>query len=279
MREALTKEKFDYIHINSSCSPTGLLRDVACLLLAKKCPVILHCHCDVENQVGKSGLGKRLLAFACKKAAMVLVLNDRSRKYLLDLGCHKAQILPNFIAEDAITQPRIIRQRLEKILYVGHVRREKGLFELLKAAEVLKEINFRLVGPVYEDLSHIHIPDNVELLGLKPREAVGAYLQNADVFLFPSYSEGFSVALLEAMAYGLPCIATDVGANKDMLEDQGGILIPVADANAIVDGVKKLQDETLRSHMSAWNQKKVRETYTVERVMARLQNIMRGCFL
>ena len=51
------------------------------------------------------------------------------------------------------------------------------------------------------------------------------YLDKADVFLFPSYTEGFSISLTEAMASGLPCIASDVGANQDMLENHGGILI------------------------------------------------------
>lgn len=275
MGKALREESFDYVHINSACSPEGLLRDVACLLLARKNPAILHCHCNVEDQIGKSRLGKLLLTYAAKKASLVLVLNERSRQALRALGCQTAELLPNFIAQEAIAPAPQITECARRILYVGHVRKEKGLFELLEAARALPEMEFRLLGPIYEELTGIEIPENVCLLGMKPKQEVPSFLEQADIFLFPSYSEGFSLALLEAMAAGLPCIATDVGANRDMLEDQGGILIPVADAKAIVDGVKKLQDATLRNHMSAWNQKKVRETYTVGQVMTCLLDRMR----
>ena len=275
MGKALREERFDFVHINTSCSPLGLVRDTACLLLAKKCPVILHCHCNVEDQVGRSGLGKRLLAFAAKKTAMVLVLNERSGRYLRDLGCHKAQILPNFIAQEAIVPAPQIIECARRILYVGHVRKEKGLFELLEAARALPEMEFRLLGPIYEELTGIEIPENVCLLGMKPKQEVPSFLEQADIFLFPSYSEGFSLALLEAMAAGLPCIATDVGANRDMLEEQGGILIPAKDAAAIVAAAEKLRQPEARAAMSAWNQEKVRKTYTVEQVMTCLLDKMR----
>ena len=266
----LQEEHIDYVHINTSCSPAGLLRDILCMLLAKRHLLVLHCHCNVEDQVGKSRLGKHLLTFAVRKADRVLVLNEKSLHYVQTFGCTKVQILPNFTDLDAVTSAHIARENIKRILFVGHVRREKGLFELLEAASSFPEISFELVGPVHEDLKGIRVPSNVHLLGTQAKESVVTLLGEADVFLFPSYSEGFSMALLEAMAAGLPCIATDVGANRDMLEDRGGILIPAKDPRAIVDAIEKLRQPGTREAMSAWNQKKVRETYTVDRVMTQL---------
>lgn len=270
----LCKEDVDCVHINSSCSAFGLLRDLLCSLMAKKRPVLLHCHCNVEDQVGQSRLGKRLFVLLAKKADCVLVLNERSLHYVQKLGCTKAKILPNFIDLDAITPARTTRENISKILFVGHIRKEKGLFELLEAAVALPEITFELVGPVYENLDGNSIPRNVHLLGMQPKMAMPSFLIDADVFLFPSYSEGFSMALLEAMAAGLPAIATDVGANRDMLEDQGGVLIPTKDAQAIVAAVKKLQSRPVRVSMAAWNQEKVKATYTVDRVVRQLLDMM-----
>ena len=277
MKKALRENVFDCIHINTSCSPSGLLRDVACLLMAGRRPVILHCHCNVADQIGKSQLGKTLLSFAVQKSDCVLVLNESSKQYLQTLGCMEAKIVPNFIDMETVIPNSGIREKIEKILYVGHVRKEKGFFELLEAAASLQEIVFEVVGPVYEKLDGLSIPPNVHMLGMKPKEEVPAFLQDADVFLFPSHSEGFSLALLEAMAVGLPVIATEVGANKDMLEGHGGILIPVGDVKAIVSAVEKLQSQSLRRTMSGWNCDKVQEYYTVDAVMSHLLTITREC--
>lgn len=277
LKKALRGDTYDCIHINTSCTPTGLLRDVACLLMAGGRPAILHCHCNVADQIGNSRVGKKLISLAIRKAACVLVLNEGSRQYLQTLGCMEAKIVPNFIDAEAVTPNDCIREKIEKILYVGHVRKEKGFFELLEAAASLPEMTFEVVGPVYEKREEVSIPSNVHLLGMKPKEEVPTFLLDADVFLFPSHSEGFSLALLEAMAAGLPVITTSVGANKDMVEDQGGILVPVGDAKAIVSAVERLQPQSLRSTMSEWNRLKVEGSYTAERVISQLLDILQEC--
>lgn len=81
------------------------------------------------------------------------------------------------------------------------------------------------------------------------------------------------MSLTEAMAAGLPCIATDVGANKDMLEDKGGIIIPAGDGTAIIQALESMSDSTVRQKMSNWNIDKVKNEYTLEKVMYRIYNI------
>jgi glycosyltransferase involved in cell wall biosynthesis len=85
------------------------------------------------------------------------------------------------------------------------------------------------------------------------REQVHIELADADVFVFPSLSEGFSCALLEAMASELPIVATRVGAAVDLLQDGGnGALVPCADAAALDAAVSRLlTDAPLRARVGA----------------------------
>ena len=75
------------------------------------------------------------------------------------------------------------------------------------------------------------------------------------------------MALLEAMARGLPSIATNIGANQEILEDSCGIIIPVADANQAILAIQKLQSIELRNSMSRCAIEKVRANYTANAVL------------
>ena len=273
MRSAIREEKFDIVHVNTACSKFGLLRDVCCLLMAGKTKTILHCHCNVEDQIGTGKLGRKLLAFAVKRADHVLVLNQRSHAFIRSNGCDNVQIVPNFIDKKLLAEKHAVAEHGEIMLYVGHILRTKGFFEILEAARALPQIQFWMVGPTCMELDDVEIPENVTMYGAKPRSEVMEMMKQADVFLFPSYTEGFSKAVLEAMACGLPVIASDVGANRDMLEDRGGIIIPPQDSNAIIHAISQIQDAQLRQCMSEWNIQKVADCYTTDAVLQKITTI------
>ena len=75
------------------------------------------------------------------------------------------------------------------------------------------------------------------------------------------------------MATGLPIITTPVGANKDMVEDKGGVIVPVGDVSSIVAALKQMSDKKTRESMSIWNMKKVENSYLIDRVMEKLLSI------
>ena len=90
----------------------------------------------------------------------------------------------------------------------------------------------------------------------------------ADFFVFPTLIEGFQNVILEAMARGLPVVATGVGAITNMIEDHGGIIVEVGDVNGFVAAIEKLEDNSeLCERMSSWNRSKVNSLYTEEKVM------------
>ena len=98
----------------------------------------------------------------------------------------------------------------------------------------------------------VQIPNNVKFLGNKKHEEIIYYLDQADVFVFPSYSEGFSLALLEAMSRGLPIIVTDVGNNKELLENKigkGGIIIDPRDKFALYNAMISIKEMCIRDRL------------------------------
>lgn len=116
-----------------------------------------------------------------------------------------------------------------RVLYVGWIIKEKGIYDILEACAHLKNsLNFRveLVGPVFCDRAKLEkiinsekLEDFVTIYGpIHSREALREKYRSSDVFLFPSYYEGFPMALLEALACGVPAISTNVGGIPDILD-------------------------------------------------------------
>ncbi len=113
-------------------------------------------------------------------------------------------------------------------------------------------------------------PQGVFLLGEK--SDVRPYLQSSDIFILPSKREGLSNALLEALACGLPAIATDVGGNRELIEDGvNGLLIPSNDSGRMVSVVNQLLDDTAaRKRMGLKAREFVLEHYRIEKTIDRL---------
>jgi len=131
-----------------------------------------------------------------------------------------------------------------RFIFVGWLVTEKGVNEILAAIKMLKSNNLSfqftfvgggtLEGAVHERIDREGWGEDVRAVGWKTSGEVKSLLGLADVFVLPSYSEGFPNALLEAMAQGLPAICTDVGGIPDSVMDGvNGFLVPPGEAEPI----------------------------------------------
>jgi glycosyltransferase involved in cell wall biosynthesis len=134
---------------------------------------------------------------------------------------------------------RSIPKKPLKVLYVGKVSQRKGLAYLVEAVRQLQEegykIELTLVGdvPVQWDYLDEH-RDVFSCLGRIPPYKIHEVYRNADVFVFPSLSEGFGRVLAEAMASGLPVITTTNTMGPDIIEDGiDGFIVPIRDTDSI----------------------------------------------
>lgn len=257
----------DIVHINTSCQKFGVVRDAICVALAhRKVPIIVHCRCNIEDQLNGK-LAKKAFAYMCKKSRKTIVLNGFSRKYVDDICKEKAIIIPNFIDEKMIDCCHEIRSEINEIVIVGHVERAKGLEIINQAATQNPSIHFLFVGAIREDISSIKISQNVSFAGRVDVEKVKEYLRRADIFVLASNSEGFSNAVLEAMAMGLPIVATDVGANREMIENEGGYIMKSRSPEEVTNGISFLSSANRRKKASQWNVNKVQNSYIADIIM------------
>lgn len=151
---------------------------------------------------------------------------------------------------------------------VGMVARlapEKAPGDFLALAAALPEATFALVGdgPLREELEAAATP-NVHFLGF--RDDMPGIYASLDVLVQPSYREGMPMTILEAMASGLPVVATRVGAAEDVIDDRRtGLLVPPGDVPALTAAVASLLADD--SGLGAAARAEVADNYTVD-VMA-----------
>lgn len=115
-----------------------------------------------------------------------------------------------------------------------------------------------LQGQLEELIHSLGLNDRVSLLGY--RSDIPKLCRAADIFCFPTYQEGLSVALMEVMASGLPCVVSDIRGNRDLIEDgKGGFLCGCKDIEQIAQNLKRLLgNDDLRGRMGRYNQEAIK---------------------
>ena len=91
-----------------------------------------------------------------------------------------------------------------------------------------------------QQIDNSGVQDHIRLLGQKTKAEIIPLLQNSDVFILPSRNENFSVAVLEALACGLPVISSICGGIRECINDKNGLLFPVDDVDALADAIKTM---------------------------------------
>lgn len=136
-----------------------------------------------------------------------------------------------------------------KILYVGRLHSAKGIEYLIEAFRKFKKIenNIELIivgdGPLYRKIKEkenlTEFSGSLKILGRKGQQDLIKIYQESDIFVLPSSNEGMSNTILEAMACGLPIIATDTGDNRKLIKDNG-IIIKTNDSESILNALEEL---------------------------------------
>ena len=268
LRKELANSAFDAVYLNTSCGTYGLFRDtfLAYLVSRKNVPLITHYHCEIPYWVKRKSSTsclKRLATMSRKN----LVLCENSKTFLRSKYQIDSCKIPNFVDSSLIRQePKSIRDTIKQIVFVGQVTETKGAVELYEVARALPDITFTLIGSIGIAMTKYEKPSNVVLTGSIPKEQVLAHLDEADLFLLPSHTEGCSLALMEAMARGIPAIATDTGANAEMLSDDCGVVVPKQNVSAMVKAIHQLADPMLRKEISCQSIAHIKKDYTEHNV-------------
>ena len=224
--KALVLLKPDVIYLTSSGS-LGLLSNYVIVFLASLFRIkrILHLRFGRVPELAEANNWEFLLLLrVINKCDSVIVLDNASYKALCDCKGINAKVfkVPNpvsvRVAEFALMK-RVASE--DYYLFVGHVIKSKGIYELLDAYKEIKtSAKLLIIGPfekeflseLIEFVEKYNLCDKIIFLGPKSKEEVLDYMSRAKALVLPSYTEGFPNVVIEGMACGCPIIATNVGA-------------------------------------------------------------------
>lgn len=158
-----------------------------------------------------------------------------------------------------------------RLLYHGRVDRRKGILDLLEALPDDQELVVSGIGPDYEPARE-RAGANVRFLGQVDYDDVPAIYGEGDVFVSPTYAEGFSNTVLEAMAAGLPIVSTNaVGVVDCLRHEENGLLHEPGDVDGLRAALERIStDAALRDRLRATALDEVRATYAWPRVAAQI---------
>jgi glycosyltransferase involved in cell wall biosynthesis len=245
LRESLERIRPDLVHASLTLSPLDFRLPDLCQQLGLPLVATFHPAFDAGLRnltAGTQQLTYQLYAPSLARYDRVIVFSELQAEVLERLGVRRDRlaVIPNGVDTDLWTPAAVaagpvladLRRRYagrRVFLYMGRITTEKNLEALLKAWRLVRPAGCVLVivgdGPLRPSLQNPGEGD-VEWWGYEPSlERRVALLQLAEVFLLPSLVEGLSLALLEAMAAGAACVATDAGADGEVLEGGAGIVI------------------------------------------------------
>lgn len=288
VRVAVLLRKLDapLVHVQAASHGSFWRKAVVCLMARRAGrPYIFHLHGGgfarfYEHESGR--IGRSVIRSTLRHAAVVIALSEEWRTRLLKI-CPTARIevLHNAVAIPGQQARRAARPTL---LFLGHLLPEKGVFDLLEAfAQVTRQFpDLRLVlggigriEALRERAAQLGVSDRIELPGWLGPEEKSAALAASTLFLLPSYIEGMPMALLEAMSWGLPVIATPVGGIPQVVTNEvNGLLVQPGDVAALASATTRLlADPALSGRLGNAARTTIERGFSLDDALARLSNI------
>jgi len=244
--------KIKIVQVSPSLIPVPLIRDGLLILLAKlfgKKVVVFYRGWKLPtfNRISKTKILRTLFNNVFQKQTLQVVLASSFKDDLMNLNpknFNEVMVTTTAIDNSQIIKPNsnIVTKPI-KVLFLGRIQNLKGVEELidaigqLKANEKLNEFKFSIVGHENKTGYINELKKKLESYGVSKEQAdflgritgqkkYQLYARH-DVYVLPSYTEGCPNSVLEALASGLFCVTTPVGALKDLINAHNGVIIPV----------------------------------------------------
>lgn len=272
--------RFQLVHIHTA-SYTSFWEKCFYISLAKtfRKMVVLHIHGALFDRfyLDSAPLLQKLLRFFLNRCDHVIVLSERWHEFFCTLiPKERLTIVTNGIDLAPFQGIRIEKSGIPRVLFLGEVGQRKGIYDLLRAAARLVAsgtvCHFDIVGPgeieraktVAQDLG---IDTAVTFWGPKIGAEKVARFANASLLTLPSYAEGLPIVILEALAAGLPVVATRVGGIPEVVsEGENGFLIEPGDVERLTERIGALLNyPDMRMAMARKNRVMAQQQYDINR--------------
>lgn len=287
----LSKNHKSVVHL-CSAGGIGFIRDILFAIVSRAffCRFILHIHRELDESTlrGVYSIAFSLFAFMDIE---IVVLTQKAKSVLDSKYSGPSYIIPNMLDVDRFNTSTIHDKKNEKsksgvvrLLFVGHVVKEKGVEELIDCVRILLEEKFEieldLVGPceltykLFLEEKFSNIIGRINFVGVKSQRDVYKYMAACDIFCLPSHTEGMPYVILEAMASGCCILASKVGAIPEMLEEMEGVLIQPKNINALQEALTYLiTNSEVRVNFGTNAKTKVNRSYSCQAIVPVLCNL------
>lgn len=287
-------------------------RDVWCILLSRLfgAKVVIHMRAAHfrRNYEDAPPLARRIIRFACSLVSLGIVQAESLKDQFAGLVAdERIAVIHNSIDTEVFhnPDPRCHDPRL--VLFFGHLSHAKGYCDLLKVipkiAERHPDVCFAFAGTKVRHETNVHFnhrtgerlhaedPDeifarhvenrferNYRYLGVVTGEQKLDLLRRCAMLVLPSYSEGFSMAVLEAIAMAKPVVCTPVGALGEIIAHRiNGLLCEPGDLDALEGAIEEfLVDEELRNRIAGTNHEYARRRFRIDVVASALGDLFDG---
>ena len=214
----------------------------------------------------------------------ISVLSSFARKTFIDKGVdpNKLILIPSGVDAERF-YPTQKEDKVFRMIFCGVACVKKGTHDLLEAFRKLdiEGSELWIIGKVAPDFRQIlgKYEGNIKIVDYVPREELYKYYSQGSVFVIPSLEEGLSKVMLEAMACGLPVIATpNTGAEDVVVDGEDGFIVPVGDINRLTEKILFLyENEKVRKAMGERAREKILNNFTMEHYCERfIEFVVKG---
>jgi N-acetylglucosaminyldiphosphoundecaprenol N-acetyl-beta-D-mannosaminyltransferase len=246
------------VHYCVAATASGLLRDVFFLALLhhQRAATIAHVHGSDLAEAARSAVRRHALRLLPRLSREIVTIAPSQSLVLRSIGVESRHIF-NPIRLDSHRHAEDHIHDVLRLLFVGTYGHRKGAPELVEAlAECRRRdvaATLRFVGKeeragdeeaLRRSAARLGIEAQIEFAGVADAAELVHCYQSADVFVLPSRREGLPMALLEAMAFGLPVVTTPVGGIPDVVEDgRTGIIVEPGDVVGLVAAIERLASD------------------------------------
>jgi len=238
-----------------------------------------------KKSLSKSLLFKFLVYPIAIRAEKIIATSEKEKHDLIKLGFERVVVVENCIPSISVKASNCysyLKSQKLTLLYIGKLHSQKGIIELLRAIVPYSDaIELILAGPddgmefaIKQFISKNKLP-NVHVLGFVSDAEKAELFSLSDMFVYPSFAEGFSISILEALQAGLPAITT-TGCNFKMVEtERAGYIVPT---NNLTAELSKVLHAVLLKREKLLPMKKnaialVKNKYSIDKMAQQLHEI------